>query len=186
MQASSNLRTNIFNPESNAMKTISSIILIAVIASFTAPQAQANKEGRALLGGIIGGIILGNALADNEIHTSVHVSNSYGHHGNGYYDWVSVKTWVPGHYERRYDNCGNRYKAWISGHHSYVRQKVWVESRRQHRREHYSNQNRHSDHRRGHYDRSDSHRRNRHGDHNGNRNSRRSDSNRRGQHVRNF
>jgi hypothetical protein len=118
------------------MKAISTLTLLAVIAAFTFPNtAQAGDKEKALVGGLIGGLIIGAAIADDDFDTHVSVGydsgRHYGHHNNhGYWEWVSVKTWVPGYYERSCDRYGHVRKVWVSGHYSYHKKKVWVETRR--------------------------------------------------------
>lgn len=114
------------------MKIISTLTLIAVAAGFVAPNtAFAGDKERALLGGLIGGIIIGAAISDDDCDTQVNVGyHAGGHYQNsGYWEWVSVKTWVPGYYERSCDRYGRTRKVWISGYHTYTKQKVWVEAR---------------------------------------------------------
>ncbi len=130
------------------MKIIPAVTLLAVTAAFATPKTQANEETRALIGGLIGGIIIGSVIADDTIHTSVNVSYN-DDSDRGYYEWISVRTWVPGYYERRCDRYGNSYKAWIPGYNTYVKQKVWVEGRRScriDRRYQYNNRRRDNRH----------------------------------------
>lgn len=112
-------------------KTIASIALFAATVALLPPNAaRADDETRALIGGLIGGIVIGSALSD---HTDTHVSVGYGrrghHRSHGYWTWTTVKQWVPGYYERSCDRYGRTRKVWISGHYTYVKEKVWVESR---------------------------------------------------------
>lgn len=118
------------------MKAISTLTLLAVIAAFTFPSsAHAGDKEKALVGGLIGGLIIGAAIADDDNHTHVSVGYRTGghrghHHDHGYWKWVSVKTWVPGYYERSCDRHGHVRKVWVSGHYTYHKEKVWVETRR--------------------------------------------------------
>lgn len=109
------------------MKAISTLALVAALLFAATPQAQAGKTEKAIIGGLIGGLIIGAALSDDDHRHSVVVSRGYGHGGCGFYDWVSVKTWVPGYYEVGFDDCGRRYRTWVSGHFTFGRDKVWID-----------------------------------------------------------
>lgn len=139
-------------------KAISTLTLLAVAAAFAFPNtARAGDKEKALIGGLIGGIIIGAAIADDDTHT--HVSVGYrrgGHHRHhdrhGYWEWVSVKTWVPGYYERRCDRHGHVRKVWVSGHYTYHKKKVWVDAHRGHGHSGHSYRS-HRGHDDRHYDR---------------------------------
>ena len=125
------------------MKSLLFITLItALIASTAAPEARADREGRALVGGLIGGIIIGSILDDaRHHHTRVHHrSRGHGRHGgcgcSGHYDYISVKTWISGHWSVRYDRYGHCHRHWSPGYYSYYKRRVWVPHRRSCR--HYS------------------------------------------------
>ncbi len=109
------------------MKSIALLTLIAVSAAIVTPEAKADKETRALIGGLVGGLIIGTALADDDSRSHVSVGYSRSHRSHGHWEWISVKKWVPGHRTIRYDRCGTRYKTWTPGYYTYVRKKVWVE-----------------------------------------------------------
>lgn len=135
------------------MKTISALTLIAVVAAFITPNSvHAGEKERAIIGGVLGGIIIGAVLADDDIHTRVSVGyHNRGHHrSDGYWEWVTVKTWRPGYYERSCDRYGRTRKVWISGHYDYHKKKVWVETRRGGYGRHYRESD---DHRYDRYDR---------------------------------
>ena len=135
------------------MKALSIFALTASLAFLAAPQAKAGDDADALIGGLIGGVIIGSILADDDVRASVSVG--YGDHG--YYDWVSVRSWVPGHYVYRHDHCGNTVRVWVSGHYTHVREKVWVSGYRHHSHRHHGHHYRHHDRRDRHdrYDRRD-------------------------------
>lgn len=145
------------------MKSISILTLLALVAAFATPNtAKAGDDEKALIGGLIGGLIIGAAIADNDHHTSIEVGyHGSSRHHDGYWTWTTRKHWVPGYYERRRDHCGNRVKVWVSGHYTVVREKVWVSERDRHySRGHYDSSRhdhyRDNDHRRGgHRDRDD-------------------------------
>lgn len=129
------------------MKILSTLTLIAVVAALVVPEkAEAGDSEKALIGGLIGGIVIGTVLADNGVDTHVSVGYHNGHRGRpGYWNWVSVRTWVPGYYERSCDRWGRPQRIWISGHYTHVRKKVWVDGH--HGRRDYGHHYRHNDHR---------------------------------------
>ena len=114
------------------MKDILIITLIAIlVGSITAANANADREGRALVGGLIGGLIIGSILDDDHHHRRTtfhhHSSHRYDSCGcNGHHDYISVKTWINGRWLVHYDNCGNRVRNWHPGHYSYIKRRVWV------------------------------------------------------------
>lgn len=113
------------------MKVRNTLALIALAAAVALPHtAQAGDKERALIGGLIGGIIIGKAL-DNG-HRDHHVSVSYRStsYCGGYWEWRTVRSWVPGYYERSCDRYGRTRKVWVTGHYDYRKERVWVSSSR--------------------------------------------------------
>ncbi|MGK0236654.1 MAG: hypothetical protein ACI92G_000109 [Candidatus Pelagisphaera sp.] len=119
------------------MKNLFVFALIALIlGSATASTAKADREGRALIGGIIGGLIIGSIIDDDDhrhhrsrSHVSVnHSSSHYGSHCgcSGHHDTISVKTWVNGNWSVHYDSYGHRHRDWHPGHYIYRNERVWV------------------------------------------------------------
>ncbi len=148
------------------MKTLLLSGLTAFVLVFNAPKAQAGDEVIAAIGGLIGGILIGSAIDSHHGHyasdgyrnrnhgTSVVIQTNHGR--RGHWKYIRVKTWVPGHWVRDYDDWGNRHKHWVQGHYTHRKNKVWVGDR--HSRHH----NRHDLHRNNHHDRNDHYRHNRH------------------------
>ncbi|MEM9157816.1 MAG: hypothetical protein AAGB46_02110 [Verrucomicrobiota bacterium] len=129
------------------MKTIITIVVVAALAFANQPSAQADDKTRAIIGGVIGGMIIGAALDnDKRHHRHVEVRHTthrhVGHYDDGYYKWVTVRVWVPGKYHYRYDDCGRRYKVWSRGYYDNERKKVWVSYNS--RRGHYDDRHYHS------------------------------------------
>ncbi len=118
------------------MKNLLIITLIATLVGAVATPAKADREGRALVGGLIGGLIIGSIIDDHNDrhhhhHSRVDVRYRSGPRYDscncrGHYDYVSVKTWVNGHWSVHYDHCGNRYRDWRPGYYTYSKRKVWV------------------------------------------------------------
>lgn len=78
------------------------ILLLAISLSFLALPAQAGNEGGAFIGGLIGGIILNDAL-NNHRHHHRPPKRSYYYEDYNYYSscWTEVRReWDP--YARRY------------------------------------------------------------------------------------
>ena len=122
-----------------------SLIFFTLITALVASTARADREGRALVGGLIGGIIIGSILDDDRHlhhhHTRIHHrSRGYDRHGgcgyNGHYDYISVKTWINGHWSVSYDRYGHCHRHWCPGYYSYDKRRVWVPHNRS--RRHYS------------------------------------------------
>src|SRR5258708_28911166 len=86
------------------MKTkITALALIAVTAlSLTPKPTVASDKGLAVVGGLIGGLIIGSAIADSRHDyyeprsTTVIVNDRDDRCDDGYWKEVSVKVWVPG------------------------------------------------------------------------------------------
>lgn len=78
-----------------------------MVASATVP-AQAGNEGLAIIGGVIGGLVIGEALRDRHHH-------NYPRHRHGSY-----------YYEQSYyDNCWIEYRrVWDPYRHRFITQKV--------------------------------------------------------------
>lgn len=112
------------------MKNLFVFALIAfILGATTASTAKADRDGRALIGGIIGGLIIGSIIDNDDHHHHSRVSVS--HHSNrcscsGHHDTVSVKTWVNGGWSVHYDNHGRRHRDWHPGHYAYTTRRVWV------------------------------------------------------------
>lgn len=114
------------------MKTkLTALLLTAVAALTLVPKpAQAGDKELALIGGFIGGLMIGSAI--NQSHQS-----AYGDHGTtivvhdadyrdrGYWDYTTVRVWVPSCWETRIE-FGRRTRIFIPGHYVIRRERVWV------------------------------------------------------------
>jgi len=123
------------------MKTkITALTLIAVTALSLAPKpAKAGDKELAIVGGLIGGLIIGSAINESR-HSSdySHRSTTVIVNGrrdrddcddrgdSGYWKEVSVKVWVPGCWVVERRRHGHSTKRYISGHFTFRTDRVWV------------------------------------------------------------
>lgn len=108
------------------------LTLAATAFAFTPKSAVAGDKETALVGGLIGGIILGAVIADASDHDArvVVASHNHRHYDNdrcddGYWKRVEVRTWVPGYWvsERRH---GRTHRYYVEGHYEIRTDRVWV------------------------------------------------------------
>lgn len=143
------------------MKKIALFSLLAAAVLMVAPKpAAASDKGLAILGGVIGGLIIANTLDHDSHHTTVvHVD-----HRSGYWDERPVDVWVEGRWVVSYDRDNCRVRRYIAGHYETEIRRIWVST--SYRRPSYSHNHRKYDrhHRSSRYDRHHrrEHRRNRH------------------------
>lgn len=137
---------------------ITALALTAATAlSLTPKSALAGDKEWAAVGGFLGGIILGAAIADNHHDTYSHTGGTTVivrdrddrcEDNDGYWDTVSVSVWVPGDWVYRRD-CGRRVRIYIPGHYEDRHQRVWVSHSRRHDRHGHD---RYADNRHGRHD----------------------------------
>lgn len=142
------------------MKTkITALALIAVTALSLAPKpAKAGDKELAIVGGLIGGLIIGSAINESRHspdyphrHTTVIVNgrrdrdDCYDHGDSGYWKEVSVRVWVPGCWvvERSRYGHGRTERRYISGHYTFRTDRVWVSYDRHDRYDRYDRYDRH-------------------------------------------
>lgn len=115
---------------------ITALALIAVTALSLAPKpAKAGDKELAIVGGLIGGLIIGSAINESR-HSSdyPHRSTTVIVNGrrdrddcdDGYWKEVSVKVWVPGCWVIERSRHGHSTKRYISGHYTFRTDRVWV------------------------------------------------------------
>lgn len=113
------------------------LTLAATAFAFTPKSAEAGNKEAALVGGLIGGILIGAALADSHSHDAHVVVAGHGprYHDDGYWKNVEVRTWVPGYWvtERRH---GRTHRYYVEGHYEVRTERVWVAYDRHHRPDH--------------------------------------------------
>ena len=117
------------------------LTLAATAFAFAPKPAVAGDKEVALIGGLIGGAIIGAAIADSHDHDrTVVVSSGYGYdhrrddrRDDGYWKTVEVRTWVPGYWvsERRH---GRTIRYFVEGRYECRTDRVWVSYDRHDRR----------------------------------------------------
>ncbi|MEM7792526.1 MAG: hypothetical protein AAF546_14070 [Verrucomicrobiota bacterium] len=121
------------------MKNKILLILVPVLClTLGTGRAAADDEGWYALGGFVGGVVATKVFDHHKGHhhhvrshhsgpqCNKHCSSCKSYKPSGYYKTVRVKVWVPGYWETYYDRCGRRQRHFVSGHHTYEKQRVWV------------------------------------------------------------
>ena len=131
------------------MKKIALFSLLAATVLFVAPRpAHAGDKGLAILGGIIGGLLIADALDGNSSH---HSSLSVGYR-NGYWRDVPYDVWIEGHWVVSNRHHRHPSRHYVAGHHETRVRKVWISTysrdRRIARHERRPHHNRHHNTRR--------------------------------------
>lgn len=120
---------------------ITALVLVAVTAFALAPKpAKAGDKELAVVGGLIGGLIIGSAIADSRHSDYSHTTVVYDRDGRydrdeGYWKTVTVKVWVPGGWVIERSRYGRDYRRYIDGHYTYRTDRVWVSYDRHDRRD---------------------------------------------------
>lgn len=117
-------------------KIIALTLAATTAFAFTPKPAVAGDKELAVVGGILGGILIASAIHDHDDGPRT-VVVSHGHrHGrdDGYWKTVEVRVWVPGCwvYERRHGRSIRRY---VEGHYECRTDRVWVSYDRHDRRD---------------------------------------------------
>lgn len=118
---------------------ITALALVAVTAFSLAPKpAKAGDKELALVGGLIGGLIIGSAINDSRHSvdyprtTTLVVDrrndryDDCDNRDSGYWKDVSIKVWVPGSWVIERSRHGREYRSYIAGHFTYRSDRVWV------------------------------------------------------------
>lgn len=134
------------------MKTkITALALIAVTALSLAPKpAKAGDKELAIVGGLIGGLIIGSAINESRHssdyphrNTTVIINDRHDRRDHGYWKEVSVKVWVPGCWVVERSRHGHSSKRYIGGHYTFRTDRVWVSYDRHDRHDRYDRDDRH-------------------------------------------
>lgn len=146
---------------------ITALALIAVTALSLAPKpAKAGDKELAIVGGLIGGLIIGSAInesrhsADYPHRSTTVIVNGRRNRddcdNDGYWKEVSVKVWVPGCWVVERSRHGYSSKRYINGHYTFRTDRVWVSYDRNDRHDRHDRYDRYdrrddrrSDYRRG-------------------------------------
>lgn len=113
------------------MKKIALFSLLAAAALMIVPKpAQAGDKGLAILGGVIGGLIIADALdGDSHHHTTVSVG-----HRDGYWHESSYDVWIEGHWIVTYHGHRHSSRHYVPGHYETRVRRVWVSTPHRHSR----------------------------------------------------
>ena len=115
---------------------ITALTLAAATAFAFAPKpAVASDKGLAVVGGIVGGLIIASALSDHsdvDFHRTVVVNDRC---NDGYWKTVEVRTWVPGYWLVERGHHGRSYRSFVEGHYECRTDRVWVAYNRYDRRD---------------------------------------------------
>lgn len=112
-------------------KTNALLLLTVAAIAFLAPKpAQAGDKEAALIGGLLGGIIIGSAIADhradNDCHdTTIIVTDRDRCAPTGYWDYRTVRVWVPGYWEVSHRH-GCSVRVYVPGRWEHRRERSWV------------------------------------------------------------
>ena len=113
---------------------ITALTLAAVTAfAFTPKPAVAGDKGLAVVGGLIGGIIIASAIHDHNDTRTVVVNDRC---DDGYWKTVEVRTWVPGCWVYERGHHGRSYRRYVEGHYECRTDRVWVAYDRHDRNDH--------------------------------------------------
>ncbi len=128
-------------------KIILSTLALASLATLAPTTAHAgSSETRALVGGLIGGLIIGSAINNNRDH---HVTVSHcppppprcdsprvvivepprqrpPPAPSGYWKDVQTRVWVPGRWITVRQSCGREISRYENGYYTYRTDRVWV------------------------------------------------------------
>jgi hypothetical protein len=117
---------------------ITALTLAAATAfAFTPKPAAAHDNGLAVVGGIVGGLIIGSALSDHDAgYAHANVGYRYNDRSDdGYWKTVEVRTWVPGFWLVERGHHGRTYRRFVEGHYEFRTDRVWVAYNRYDRRD---------------------------------------------------
>ena len=115
---------------------LTALALIATAALTLTPKpAVANDKGLAVVGGIIGGLIIASAINDHcdDNRTTVVYGSGSGcedRRDGGYWNTVCVNVWVPGCWIIERNHYGRDYRRYVGGHYERRNNRVWVADNR--------------------------------------------------------
>jgi hypothetical protein len=100
----------------------------ATAFAFTPKPAVAGDKELAVVGGLVGGLIIASAINDHCDDTrTVVVTNGY-HRGrsDGFWKTVEVRVWVPGGWVYERGHHGRSHRRYVEGHYECRTDRVWV------------------------------------------------------------
>lgn len=107
---------------------ITALTLAAATAfAFTPKPAVAGDKGLAVVGGLIGGLIIASAINDLD-HYDADVVYASNRHPDGYWRTVSVNVWVPGYWVVERSHHGRSHRRYVAGNYECRNDRVWVAS----------------------------------------------------------
>lgn len=110
---------------------LTALTLAAATAfAFTPKPAIAGDKEAAIVGGLLGGLILGAAIADhNDCDTRVvvasHTYRSPDRCDDGYWQRVETRVWIPGYWVTECRH-GRTRRYYVEGHYEIRTKRVWV------------------------------------------------------------
>jgi hypothetical protein len=108
---------------------LTALTLAAATAfAFTPKPAVAGDKELAVVGGLIGGLIIGSALSDHhDNNRTVVVAGGYRHDRNdGCWKTVEVRVWVPAGWVYERSPYGGYRRIYAAGHYECRTDRVWV------------------------------------------------------------
>lgn len=106
-------------------------LLTAGVLSLAPSPAIAGSKEKALIGGLIGGLIIGHAITESHRSAcppepdTVVVYDSREDNCGGCWRETRVQVWVPGYWVT-HRNHGHRVRYYVSGRHEWRTNRVWV------------------------------------------------------------
>ena len=112
-------------------KIIALTLAAATTFAFTPKPAVAGDKGLAVLGGIVGGLIIGAAIADSHNdYAPLYASTDYPpepvYVADGYWSTTTVNVWVPGVWIVERDYYGRGCRRYVAAHYERRNDRVWV------------------------------------------------------------
>jgi len=120
---------------------LTALTLAAATAfAFTPKPAVASDKGLAVVGGLIGGLVIASALNDDCDTRTVVVNDRC---DDGYWRTVEVRVWVPAGWVYERSPHGGYRRVYVAGHHECRSDRVWVAYDRHGRHDRYDRHDRH-------------------------------------------
>jgi hypothetical protein len=106
--------------------TILTLTITGLIAAGVPNQAQAGeREAAYLAAGMMTGMAMHHVATRSSQDCDTRVTYTSPARPSGYYEWQTVRTWVPGYYTVEHTRFGPR-RVWVNGYYETRRERVWV------------------------------------------------------------